>query len=252
MKWPIDNRFDIEKHTILLGYRGSISHGTFIPTEKEGFDDKDTLGILIPSEKYFFGLNKFDQIERKEDEWDTVIYSIQKMFKLLLQSNPNVLCLLWLSPEDYIKKTELGQRIIDSRNIFVSKMAYHSFSGYAYAKLSEMTKNEFKGYMGEKRKALVDKVGYDSKNASHLIRLLRMGYEFLIEGELYVKRKDAPELIDIKKGLWPLEKVKETAEKEFELVKQAYINSTLPDKPDYEKAEKLCIGIIKDFFQQID
>ena len=249
MKWPIDERFDIEKHTILLGYRGSISHGTYIPSEKEGIDDKDTIGILVPPEKYIYGLSRFEQIEKKEDEWDTVIYSIQKMFKLLLNANPNVLSLLWINNNDYIKVTDLGRRIIENRDIFVSKQAYHSFSGYAYSKLSGITKNEFKGYMGEKRKDIVEKVGYDTKNAAHLIRLLRMGYEFLTEGELYVRRKDASELIDIKLGRWTLEKVKEVAEKEFTLVKEAYIRSTLPDEPDFEKAEQLCIDIIDTFYK---
>ncbi len=250
MKWPTNDKFDIEKHTILLGYRGSISHGTYIPSEREGIDDKDVLGILIPPEKYIFGLSKFEQIEEQEEEWDTVVYEIRKIFKLLLKANPNVLCLLWLEDNDYIKITELGQRIIDNRDIFVSKQAYHTFSGYAYSTLSKIEKNTFKGYMGEKRKKLVERVGYDSKNASHLIRLLRMGHEFLTEGRLYVKRKDAPELIDIKQGRWELERVIEVAKKEFALVKEAYIHSKIPDQPDYDKAEKLCINIIKDYLYQ--
>jgi len=36
------------------------------------------------------------------------------------------------------------------------------------------------------------RVGYDSKNAAHLIRLLRMGIEFLTEGKMYVERADVP------------------------------------------------------------
>ena len=247
MKWPTSDKFNIEEHTILLGYRGSISHGTYIPSEREGIDDKDVLGVIVPPEKYIFGLSKFEQIEEQEEEWDTVIYEIRKMFRLLLKANPNVLSLLWLEENDYIKVTELGKRIIDNRDIFVSKQAYHSFSGYAYSKLSGIEKNIFKGYMGEKRKNLVKQVGYDSKNASHLIRLLRMGHEFLTEGRLYVKRKDASELVDIKQGLWSLDRVKEVAEKEFALIKEAYIHSKLPDQPNTEKAEKLCVDIIKDF-----
>lgn len=43
MKWPTSDKFNIEEHTILLGYRGSISHGTYIPSEREGIDDKDAL-----------------------------------------------------------------------------------------------------------------------------------------------------------------------------------------------------------------
>ena len=44
------------------------------------------------------------------------------------------------------------------------------------------------GYMGQKRRELVRRVGYDDKNAAHLIRLLRMGIEFLTEGTIYVER----------------------------------------------------------------
>jgi len=40
-------------------------------------------------------------------------------------------------------------------------------------------KGENIGYLGDKRKQLVLKHGYDAKNAAHLIRLLRMGIEFL-------------------------------------------------------------------------
>jgi hypothetical protein len=58
------------------------------------------------------------------------------------------------------------------------------------------------GYMGKKRRELVMRVGYDSKNAAHLIRLLRMGIEFLTEGALHVERADGPELLEIKRGGW--------------------------------------------------
>src|SRR5688572_25189955 len=59
-------------------------------------------------------------------------------------------------------------------------------------------REHFSGYMGEKRKAMVRKYQYDVKNAAHLIRLLRMGSEFLRTGELQVFRTtDAAELKQI-------------------------------------------------------
>ncbi|MCI0487387.1 MAG: nucleotidyltransferase domain-containing protein [Blastocatellia bacterium] len=100
------------------------------------------------------------------------------------------------------------------------------------------------GYMGAKRKELVKKVGFDSKNAGHLIRLLRMGIEFLVEGELHVARADAEQLLAIKRGEWSLERVKEEAERLFKLAEEAYVRSSLPPKPDSQKAEKLCMEII--------
>lgn len=52
----------------------------------------------------------------------------------------------------------------------------------------KLHREHFSGYMGEKRKAMVRKYQYDVKNAAHLIRLLRMGTEFLTTGELQVYR----------------------------------------------------------------
>jgi hypothetical protein len=104
------------------------------------------------------------------------------------------------------------------------------------------------GYMGARRKELVKRVGYDSKNAAHLIRLLRMGVEFLIEGHLRVSRTDSDELLAIKRGEWPLGQVKQEAERLFKLAEAAYLKSTLPPEPDIRRAEALCRGIISDYY----
>jgi hypothetical protein len=100
------------------------------------------------------------------------------------------------------------------------------------------------GYMGQKRRELVRRVGYDAKNAAHLIRLLRMGIEFLTEGTIYVERTDAPELLTIKRGEWSLERVKAEAERLFELSQEAYVRSSLPAEPDRFHAERLCVQMI--------
>src|SRR4029079_13812329 len=103
------------------------------------------------------------------------------------------------------------------------------------------------GYMGQKRRALVRRVGYDAKNAAHLIRLLRMGIELLTEGIMHVERADAPELLDIKRGAWSLDKVKAEAERLFQLSQEAYIRSSLPPEPDRARAELLCVSMISDY-----
>jgi len=48
----------------------------------------------------------------------------------------------------------------------------------------KLHREHFSGYMGEKRKAMARKYQYDVKNAAHLIRLLRMGSEFIVSGIL--------------------------------------------------------------------
>ena len=77
---------------------------------------------------------------------------------------------------------------------------YYTFLGYAISQMKKMSGGSYMGYMGTKRKQLFDKFGYDPKNAAHMIRLLRMGNEFLRTGELVTYRPDREELIEIKCG----------------------------------------------------
>jgi len=230
---------------IMLGYRGSIAHGTYVP---QHIDDVDICGICIPPKDYILGLKKFEQIEIKQFEYDILIYDIRKYFRLLLNNNPNVISWLWLKDQHYIKTTKYFNLIKDRRNIFLSKKCYKSFCGYAYSQLRRMTKFSYKGYMGKKRKELVEKYGYDCKNGAHLIRLLKMGIELLIEKKVNVFREDNQLLISIKQGEWPLEKVKDYAEFLFKQIDEAYIKTDLPDEPDYEEANKLLVSIIESFF----
>ncbi len=237
---------------ILLGYRGSIVHGTYIKnTDPNSIDDKDIMGVFVGSLSHYFGFDKMVNKEKFVNEWDSVFYETRKFIGLLLKANPNVLSLLWL-PERYLLfKNVFGQMLIDNRDLFVSQQIYHSFTGYAYGQLKRMENFSFNGYMGEKRKKLVTELGYDAKNASHLIRLLRMGIEFLKEGELHVVREDAPELIKIKKGEYSLNHIKAMADDLFKVAQDAYLHSSLPVKPDYNRAESLLYKIITGYYHLI-
>jgi predicted nucleotidyltransferase len=235
---------------ILLMYRGSIAHGMYVPnSDPNSIDDKDVMAVCVPALDHYFGLKQFGARgtqEIKRDEWDIVIYEAKKFISLLLKGNPNVLSALWLEEKHYLHKTKAGQLLIDNRQLFVGKHVYRSFTGYAYSQLHRMTKFVFNGYMGEKRKQLVEKFGFDTKNAAHLIRLLRMGIEFLIDGVLYVERHDAQQLLQIKRGEWTLEQVKAEADRLFASAEQAYMNSKLPKNLDGQKINELCMAIIEE------
>jgi len=237
----------LSEWSILTAYRGSIAHGMYIPkNDPNSIDDKDVIAICIPPVDYYYGLRQFGSRgtkEIKKNEWDIVVFEYVKAIRLLQKGNPNILNLLWLEPQHYIKITEAGQLLLDNRNLFVAKHVYHSFIGYARGQFHRMTHLAFKGYMGEKRKKLVEKYGYDTKNGSHCLRILKMGIEFLTDGELHVLRKDAQQLLEVKRGEWTLEQVKAEAERLFILADTAYVHSKLPNKPDYEKINKLCINI---------
>jgi hypothetical protein len=233
----------------LHGYRGSIAHGTYEPNHEPGsIDDKDTMAFCVPTIEHYYGLTQFGSRgtqEIKRDEWDIVTYEARKAIGLLAGGNPNVLSMLWLPENLVIKMTDGGALLIANRDLFVGRHVYKTFIGYATQQLYKMDHGAFKGYMGDKRKRLVERHGYDTKNAAHLVRLLRMGIEFLRDGELNVVRHDAPELLAIKHGEWSLERVKATADDLFRRAEAVYDTSALPVRPDREKANALCVEIVR-------
>jgi hypothetical protein len=107
----------------------------------------------------------------------------------------------------------------------------------------------FQGYMGEKRKALVVKYGYDIRAAAHAIRLMRMLVEYLHTSEFQVWRTDdADELRDIKRGKWSLDEVKTELQMLADRAKQLRETSTLPMEPDFDRIEKMQIKIYKNVY----
>lgn len=240
---------ELDSWSILSAYRGSIAHGMWVnPKNPNSIDDKDVMGVIVPPIEYYFGLRTYGTRGTKEikhDEWDIVVYEAGKFISLLAQGNPNVLMLLWLLPKNYLHVKPAGQMIIDNRQLFVGRHVYKAFTGYAYGQLHRMTHHAYEGHMGTKRKTLVDKYGYDCKNAAHLIRLLRMGAEFLKDGELEVERRDANQLLEIKMGEWTLEQVQKEADWGFKMAEMAYQNTTLPLGPDMDKVNKLAIDVIR-------
>jgi len=247
----------LHDNLILLGYRGSLVHGTY--EENTTHDDFDVMGVYVPPKECVFGLGKTDTIERMIDEklsqkktrvWDIVYYSVQKYMSLLLKQNPNVLSLLWIDPKYYIHKTHWGDLLISQRQNLLSKECYHSFSGYAYGQLHRMTHIGPTGRLGEKRKELISRFGYDVKNASHLLRLLKMGIEVLNVGELLIERPERKMLLAIKRGEWPLQKVIDLADSLQGEMVTAFNASFLKNKVNYGFVNELCMNIVEGFYKE--
>lgn len=234
----------------LAGYRGSIAHGT----AGDVIDDIDVGGVFISPVSHYFGLTKLEHVERVcvADKYDFALFEIRKYFRLLLNSNPNVLSLLWLPQNLYITQSEWGRELIKCRHIFMSKRLYKSFGGYAYGQLHRMTHScTDQAFQGRKRRERFEKFGYDCKNAAHLVRLLRMGIESLTTGEINVARHDAKQLRAIKTGEWSLKQIENEAERLQHLLDEAFVKSDLPANPDHTKAEQLLINILSSNVQEI-
>lgn len=238
--------FPLKPHLLLLARIGSHSHGTFVPTtDPNGIDDTDYAGIIAPPPSRVLGFNVWENKVIQRDELDLVFHSLSKWMRLLAKSNPNALALLWLREEDYIYVHPLLQRVLDNRDLFSSKQIYNALAGYAHDQIEKMRKSPCQGYMGEKRKQIVEKYGFDVKHASHGIRLLRMCREFLKTGVLNVYRtEDAQELVDIKQGRWTLEQVETESARLFQEASLALEKSTLPERVDTDKAENLMLSAL--------
>lgn len=247
--WP-DTPFTLRNHAILVGRRGSEAHGLYVPpTEPYAIDDRDLMGVVIPPARYYFGLDRWEHAEAIKGQWDVVLYGLQKFTSLLCKQNPNVLSLLWVEREDYLLKTAAGMELVQHRDLFKARKAAHNaFVGYANGQLKRMTSfGEFRGYMGAKRKRLVEKFGYDTKNAAHLLRILRMGEEYLRTGELRVRRtEDRDELLAVKHGEDSLSSVQRRAEIDFRRCHDAFDESPLPLEIDHQAVRRLLEGITRE------
>lgn len=121
----------LDNRIILLGLGGSHAYGT-----SNANSDIDFRGITLNMPSDLLGLTEFEQYE--DAHTDTVIYSFNKIVKLLLECNPNTCEILGLDEDQYLIKTPLGQELIDNRDLFLSKRAAKSFGGYASAQLRRL------------------------------------------------------------------------------------------------------------------
>ena len=194
----------------------------------EGPDsDTDRRGFYLPPADLHWSLYGVPaQLENEVTQ--EAYWEVQKFVVLALKANPNVLECLYSPLVE--TATPLAQELLDQREIFMSKLAYQTFNGYVMS--------PFKKMQGDIRNH--GQVKW--KHVMHLIRLLISGVGVLRDGVVPVQ-VDAhrDQLLAIKRGeiAWDeVEKWRLSLHQEFNAAFQA---STLPDRPDYQRANAFLI-----------
>ncbi len=128
------------------------------------------------------------------------------------------------------KKTAIAEELLEIKSIFLSQLVYQTYNGYAMSQFKKMEQDLRNS--GEIR----------LKHAMHLIRLLLSGITVLKEGFVPVKVEEyREELLAIRNGEMPWEEVNAWRLDLHQKFDRAKTNSTLPERPDYEKANAFLI-----------
>lgn len=305
----VDDKIDwLDKGLIYLIRHGSQAYGTATPTS-----DLDVKGIIVAPRSYYSGFLHMGFKQMEGHGPDYVLYELRRYMQLAVETNPNLIEMIWADPSDYIYVNPVMHHLIDHKDLFISKKVRASFSGYAHNQLHRLrnhrtwlmnppthkpTRAEFslpelatinheqilaaehlieKGFTYDinfqdlvsrekkyriasqhwdqyqnwkttrnpARHALEAKYGYDTKHGMHLVRLIRMCREILETGKVLVRRPDAEELLDIRRGAWSYEQIVEWADRQETEIDALYATSTLPNDPPRSRLDELCQFVVE-------
>lgn len=248
--------------TILRTEIGSGVHGTSV----SGYDDRDEMGICIEPPVVVFGLKNFEQYEYHtawdkpggsvrsrsgHGDLDETVYSLRKWMKLALNGNPSILVPLFAPLPSVISMNAYGA---DLRNVhkdkILSQVAGKRFSGYLHAQRRSLLSHDHPGKGRDvTRPELIEKYGYDTKFAGHMVRLGYQGVELMRTGKITLPMPEAErqDVMDIRLGHWAMEDALELALELEEAL--SCIKSPLRTEPDYAWADDWLAGTYLSFWR---
>lgn len=114
-------------------------------------------GIALNTKREILLGRDFEQVT--DIPTDTVIYSFNKIVKLLSNCNPNTIEILGLNEDQYLYMSYIGRKLKDNASLFLSKKAVQSFGGYANSQLRRlMNKSVRSATQEEKEKNILNSI----------------------------------------------------------------------------------------------
>jgi predicted nucleotidyltransferase len=245
---------------------GSVAYGTSSDTS-----DMDLYGFCIPPREYLFPhlvgyvegfgtkqtfeqyqqhhINDKDALGGKGRMYDATIFNITKYFSLLMAGNPNVVDSLFVPLNCVLHSTQVGNLVRENRRLFLHKGCFQKFLGYSHSQLHKMSiKNPDEG---SKRAADVEKHGFDTKFAMHLLRLAYECEQILTVGDLDLQR-DREHLKAVRRGEIPEKEIREWFAAKEKTLEQMYRDSKLPHGPDEGKIKNLLLSCLESHYGSLD
>ncbi|WP_283137650.1 nucleotidyltransferase domain-containing protein [Rhizohabitans arisaemae] len=232
-----------ERYTILRCQVGSGLHGTAIA----GTDDRDEMGICAEPPAYVIGLRRFEQyIFRSQPEGvrsghgdlDLTVYGLRKWLRLALDGNPTVLLTLFVPESEIVSINELGRELLDEGPGFIlSRQAGHRFLGYLHSQRERMV--DHPNGKRTNRPELIERYGYDTKFAGHMIRLGVQGVELLEEGRITLPMPEPwrSTIVSVRKGEHSRDEALDMAAELESRIGRLIGSSKLPEFPDRDRAD---------------
>lgn len=170
-----------------------------------------TKNILFPYEDCIFGFGSRPRtfetyqkhhIQHENTEVDLTIYSIVKFFELCRQGNPNLIDILF-TPERYVvHETTIGRVIRENKNLFISGRIVDKYLAYCSNHIANLREYKAVG----KRASLLEKYGFDTKDAGNTIRGALSVYQILDTGT-YDPSIYGDHISDIRSGVYSYEEI---------------------------------------------
>ena len=203
-------------------------------------DDSDTdrRGIYLPPADLQWSL--YGAPEQLENEATQECYwELRKFLILALKANPNILECLYTPLVE--TATPIAQELLAMRELFLSKLVYQTYNGYVMSQFKKLEQD------------LRSTGAIKWKHAMHLIRLLISGVTVMKEGVVPVDVAEHRDLLlAIKRGELAWDEVNRLRLDLHKRFDEAFTNTKLPERPDYERANDFLINARRRMAQAAD
>lgn len=217
-----------------LAERGLFEHVIYrciVGSRAYGLDhdasDTDRRGIYLPPASMHWSVYGVPE-QLENDATQECYWELEKFLRLCLKANPNALEALHSPLVEHAEPIAHELRAMGSA--FLSRMIYQTFNGYSMSQFRKLEQD------------LRARGQIKWKHAMHLLRLLISGTHALRTGTLELRvGAERTRLLEVRDGLMAWDEVDAWRLELHRAFEDAFVASSLPDRPDYERANALLI-----------